>query len=79
MQKNVKENIQKLIYEQKNQTMTNLQNKINIAYKDIIKNNNYLFRVDLEHLLKNIISIISTEIEKLLDCIVKIKEDNNNN
>ena len=79
MQKNVKENIQKLIYEQKNQTMTNLQNKINKAYTDIIKNNNYLFRVDLEHLLKNIISIISTEIEKLFDCIVKIKEDNNIN
>ena len=79
MQKNVKENIKKLIYEQKNQTMTNLQNKINTAYKDIIKNNNYLFRVDLEHLLKIIISIISTEIEKLSDCIVKIKEDNNIN
>ena len=78
MQKNVKENIQKLIYEQKNQTMTNLQNEINKAYKDIIKNNNYLSREDLEHLLKNILSIISTEIEKLLsDCIVTIKEDNN--
>ena len=78
MQKNVKENIQKLIYEQKNQTMTILQNKINKAYKDIIKNNNYLSREDLEHLLKNILSIISTEIEKLLsDCIVTIKEDNN--
>jgi len=79
MRLNNNEIIQKSFLNQTNQTKINMYNLIKKTYKDLIKNNSFLLKADLEKLLNDILSIVNSEMNKLSNYILSIKENNNTN
>ena len=79
MMLNNSEKIQKSFLNQTNQTKINMYNLIKKTYKDLIKNNSFLLKADLEKLLNDILPIVNSEMNKLSNYILSIKENNNTN
>ena len=79
MRLNNNETTQKSFLNQTNQTKINMYNLIKKTYKDLIKNNSYFLKADLEKLLNDILLIVNNEMNKLSHYILAIKENNNTN
>ena len=79
MQKYNNDNSQKFKINQADQTKSNIKNHIIKTYQELTKGKNYIVVKELEKWLNKILNNINTEMEKLSNYILKIKEDTNIN